>query len=238
MPSVHCFYTEHINWRHSPKLPLNDDLHIWYLRTDDYIHRLEEFQKLLSREEFEKSYGFKFEADRQKNIIYRAAQRIILSRYTNTTPDKLQFAITANNKPLLQHADNKLHFNISHSGNAFVLAVANSPVGIDIEQINPAFDFSDVVDTYFSKDEVSKITKHGHELFYKYWTRKEALVKALGNGIDENLKYIPCMGRTHPAHWLALNTDWTIQTFMPLPGYVCSTAYMPAITDTIFISQK
>jgi len=238
MPSVQCLYTENIHWQQTPKLPLNDDLHLWFLRTDDYSHRLEELQKILSQWELEKANGFKFEADRQRNIVYKAVQRIILSRYTNTAPDKLQFAVTANNKPLLQHADSKLHFNISHSGIAFVIAIANSEVGIDIEQIDPVFDFSDVVNTCFSKDEAAKIRKHGHELFYKYWTRKEALAKALGNGIDENLKYIPCTGGIHSAHELVLHTDWTINTFIPLPGYVCSAAYSSSIINTSLIVEK
>lgn len=238
MPSVQCLYTENIRWQQAPKLPLNNDLHIWLLHTDEYTARLETLKELLSPDELEKVNAFKFEQDREKNIIYKAAQRIILGRYTNSDPKELQFTTEGNNKPVLRSADSAIRFNISHSGNAFVIAIANSEVGIDIEQIDPVFDFSDVVNTYFSKDAAAKIRKHGHELFYKYWTRKEALAKALGNGIDESLKYIPCTGGIHPAHELALNTRWMINTFKPSTGYICSVAAASGLANTFFISQK
>jgi 4'-phosphopantetheinyl transferase len=81
--------------------------------------------------------------------------------------------------------DNAIHFNISHSGEYTICAVSNTnKVGVDIEEIKeiPLVDF----DNEFSKKELKEIymAKNPLQLFYTYWTQKEAFLKAIGTGLN------------------------------------------------------
>jgi 4'-phosphopantetheinyl transferase len=160
--------------------------------------------------------------------------RSVLAGYMNEPPEKVQFIIGDNRKPILHSKHPELHYNIAHSGNWMVIAVSNTPVGIDIEHINPSFDHTEVLPVCFSNDEASSI--QNNERFYLLWTRKESLVKATGKGLDDDLPFVPCMDGQHSvsSEKIGSDKDWSIHSFDIADGYISSFAHDPNITDLSF----
>jgi 4'-phosphopantetheinyl transferase len=104
-------------------------------------------------------------------------------------PDNLRFTFEGNGKPKL--LDETIAFNLSHSGGEALLAVSSSPVGVDLEQIRADRDLSGLARRYFAAAEIQELLQldssdqiHG---FYSCWTRKEAFIKAIGEGLSHPL---------------------------------------------------
>jgi 4'-phosphopantetheinyl transferase len=127
---------------------------------------------------------------RNRFIANRGLLREILSRYLGVKAGELHFIVGEHGKPRLSgnKADNNpLHFNLSHSGDLFLLAVAaDREVGIDVEQIHNDTPYSDMARLVFSPDEQQELLALPENLqrgaFYRCWTRKEAFMKACGMG--------------------------------------------------------
>ncbi|MBD2089188.1 4'-phosphopantetheinyl transferase superfamily protein [Microcoleus sp. FACHB-1515] len=122
-------------------------------------------------------------------IASHAALRLILSRYLQTPPDRLQFACGDRGKPFL--VDGAIEFNLSHSSDWALIAVAiDQPVGVDVEQIR-SIEFRSLLDRYFHPQEVRAIaclpSEEQQLAFFRCWTRKEAYLKAIGCGIANGL---------------------------------------------------
>ena len=123
----------------------------------------------------------------------------------------------------------KLHHNLSYSHTKMAIAVSDQPVGIDLEFINTTFDYEDVAKECFSNEELASLKNH--ELFFKSWTRKEALLKATKLGIIEEMALIPSMDGTHeiPAPLKEHGKDWKVYT-LTTNGYQLSVASVYFLT--------
>src|SRR5690606_30609088 len=112
--------------------------------------------------------------------------------------DNIHIATDAHKKPYL-NSHPTVFFNVSHAGDYALIAIGNSPIGIDIEFINKNFDYKEILANIFNKIEIDEInlTQEQHDTFYKFWTRKEAIVKAIGKGIDDDLIKIPVTDGIH-----------------------------------------
>src|SRR5690606_2936693 len=104
----------------------------------------------------------------------------------------------ANKKPYLT-SHPSIFFNVSHAGDYALIAIAKYPIGIDVEFINKNFDYKEILPNIFNKIEIDEINlnQSNHHTFYKYWTRKEAIVKAIGKGIDNDIIKIPVTDGVH-----------------------------------------
>ena len=146
--------------------------------------------RLLSREEHERAARFHFEKDRQHFKAARSALRIILGRYLNLPPESLEFAQTEYGKPFLTNLEAAgVLFNLSHSGEVAVIAVARErEVGVDVEFMRADFATNEVAEHFFSMAEIytlSGLEPHLRtQAFFNCWTRKEAYVKARGEGLS------------------------------------------------------
>lgn len=94
-----------------------------------------------------------------------------------------QYDYSVTNQPILKGAD--LKFSISHSGNIVVCAVANNPIGVDVERIKPVK--LDLMKFYFNSASWFEIINAPdiYTEFYRHWTMREAAIKAAGFGIDQ-----------------------------------------------------
>jgi phosphopantetheinyl transferase len=172
---------------------LSLDEHVLYLiHTDSYSpDAISLFKKSLSDQELEKAFKFRFIEDQYRYIVTHATLRTILGRYLKTEPAEIEFVSNTFGKPSLSEKYEKIHFNLSHSKGLSALAFSTkSEIGIDIERIDPKFDFEMIADAHFSKSENHFL--HAKKLesrnrFYTLWTRKEAFLKAVGIGIGENI---------------------------------------------------
>ena len=118
--------------------------------------------------------------------------RLILSGKLNKNPDDICFINGRNGKPQLK--DDSLSFNISHTRDSFAIAISeHSSIGVDLESLNRNLNFVPVIKRFFSEKENEFILKYpgkSAERFFLLWTRKEALLKAIGTGIIPYLSQI------------------------------------------------
>jgi 4'-phosphopantetheinyl transferase len=165
---------------------------VYFAETRDLALYYPMFQKWASEMEKTRAGKFISEIERETYITCHGFLRIILARKINTDPYKISYSRGAYNKPGL--AGDPLFFNISHSKKAFAIAISeNYPIGLDIEDMDRRVDMTSVSRNYFSRLESEFIMKSGEdqkERFFLVWTRKEALLKAMGTGIIDDLNKI------------------------------------------------
>lgn len=146
---------------------------------------------LLCEDETARAARFVFDRDRDRFIVGRAVLRRILGRYLAQEPSELRFSYNDFGKPSLagEYASS-LHFNLSHAGGVAALAVSDRhEIGIDIEERRPLKE--DIARRFFSAAEYSQLRELSGQdyidAFYRCWTRKEAFVKAHGEGLSLDL---------------------------------------------------
>jgi 4'-phosphopantetheinyl transferase len=184
------------SWKYASFSPsLNrGDVHIWRVDLDIGERGLKELARLLSRDEIERGDRFVFDNDRQHFIAARGTLRKILGAYIGKSPQDLCFTTGRYGKPHLSSEDHCLQFNLSHSRGVAAIAVAvDQEVGIDIEFVDSQFDVLKVAPNVFSADDTEKIRSHssakGASAFFTGWTRKEALLKAMGEGLSSSEEF-------------------------------------------------
>ncbi len=201
----------------------DSDTHIFKIGINSNATHLEGFAAILNSEEIKRAGRYLHLHDKNRFIIARGATRRILGKYLNVSPEAIEFEPGDNKKPFIKNAP--LFYNISHSGDRIVLAVSPSAVGIDTEQINLDFDFHDIMAEYFSPEEASFIAETDSvSRFFRLWTRKEALTKATGKGLDEDLKYIPALDGEHSIQNRMIGSaeNWVTSSFSLDGGNIAS----------------
>jgi 4'-phosphopantetheinyl transferase len=202
----------------------NAEVHVWRIDINHNLKYLEQFEALLTPEETLRSGRYKQQKDTYRFIVSRGAQRIILGRYLQTPPAELVFVLGDNKKPyLISNSGEVLHYNLSHSGKWILLAIAQSPVGADVEFVDPAFPFHDILDDNFSGEEVDYIGT-STERFFTLWTRKEAVLKATGQGLGDHLKITPALDGEHKLDVSLTSADknWQLNSFALHTGYMAT----------------
>jgi 4'-phosphopantetheinyl transferase len=173
------------------KLINSNEIHVWRVFLDVTADEFEKLREFLSGDELARSERFHFEKDRKRFIAARGILRRILGSYLNKRPGKICFEYGPHGKPVLAHdaGDDDICFNLSHSGSLALYAVTlRKKIGIDIENIRDYISVGQVAGQFFSQKEISSLEKidinKRSELFFQYWTRKEAFLKARGEGIS------------------------------------------------------
>jgi len=177
-------------WKTGPVKPAiwQNELHVWRARLDaDWSSS---FEEALSREDRTRADRFKFESDRRKFCAARASLRLILGRYLQTKPGRLQLQTNEFGKPFLadQKRSQGIRFNLSHSHELALIAITRDrEVGVDVEFMRPDFVSDEMVTHFFSRVEVEQFRvvpeRLRTESFFNCWTRKEAYIKARGEGL-------------------------------------------------------
>ncbi|MGC2403001.1 MAG: 4'-phosphopantetheinyl transferase superfamily protein [Acidobacteriaceae bacterium] len=186
MPTSRRFSPE---WQLSPlrRTIGRDEIHVWaWFLEAAAVDPLDEI-KLLDQQELERLRRFHFVADRQRYAAAHVTLRRILGAYLGQPPEAVSFAANRFGKPELADASSSLCFNLSHSRTVAVAAVGcGHPLGVDVEDIRPIE--PGVAETHFSAAELSELRRLGGEAwlnaFYRCWTRKEAILKAEGIGLQ------------------------------------------------------
>ena len=199
----------------------------WLLRPDyDYAAGL----ATLSAAERERSGLFQFERDRKNFIARRALVRGILGHYLNLEPSCVALQTEERGKPRLASpegdASGRLHFNFSHSRNLGLLAVSrSSPVGVDVERIRPMPEMEETAANFCSVLENAQFhaapPEQKLEVFFNIWTRKEAFLKATGEGIAGALAELDCSVAPAP---------WEFHPLSPAAGFAGTLAVTRGLT--------
>ena len=165
---------------------------VYFTETKDIRSRYPELKNFTTRWEQLKGDKFYFDEDRETYIACHALLRLILSKKLTINPLDISFINERNTKPGL--IGNPIYFNITHTREALALAISRDHyVGIDLENSNRSIDFASVIESFFSKKESEFILESkddSSDRFFLIWTRKEALLKALGTGIITDLTHI------------------------------------------------
>ena len=174
------------------------------------------FKKYLDEDELKRFQRFHFEKDAFQFIVCRTILKFLLAKELNRNVSQIKILSDEHKKPYIG-PKNTLHFNLSHTDNCALIAISNHEVGVDIEFINPRIDFADILSNSFNTDEIEFIlgSRNKTKTFFKFWTRKEALVKAMGKGIDDNLPKIKVTDGFHLNQGLILRSDidWRVLSF-------------------------
>ncbi len=208
---------------------MKDEVHIW--RID--LAKAGNFE-LLSPDEKARAMRFRFATHRDRYISGRSFLRLTLARYVETAPERLDFEYTHFGKPFLK--DSKIRFNLSHSEDLGVLAITlGREIGVDVERIRQQKDILNVAERFFAAPERAALRSlpapERAAGFYRCWTRKEAYIKARGDGLSLDLNsFVVSLLPQEPAALLAANdgpdevSRWRMFTLDLHPKYAAALA--------------
>lgn len=219
---------------------IDNSIDVWKISAGLNATQIENFKPMLSGDEIDRAGKFYRQQDRDRFITSRAALRIILGKYLNLLPETIQFAPGLNKKPYIKNSTrHNLQYNLSHSGDTILLAVADTVLGADVEFVNHNFGYREVLADNFSAEEVNYISEADSiHRFFKLWTRKEAITKATAQGLDCDLRLLPGLdGTTTVADGIiASDQAWLINSFDLSSQYVASVASSPFIGRISFFA--
>jgi 4'-phosphopantetheinyl transferase len=179
-------------WRPPPDRPAwpEGEVHVWRTTLDWPEKSIAGLAPGLTADEQQRMHTFRFEQDRKRYLIGRGLLRKVLARYLKVAPHELCFDYTSFGKPhLAAGLAEPLQFNVSHSGELLLIAVAEGrALGIDVEQVRTDIDAAAIAAHFFSANEQSALAKLAGTVqvnaFFDCWARKEAFIKAKGDGLS------------------------------------------------------
>ena len=180
------------NIENTPENTKSADLVVYYGLAESFVNKLLVFYEYLSDHEKSRADRFKLEPDYRCYVSVHALLRIELSKLLKTKARSIRIGESEYGKPFIPGID--LPFSLSTAKNLFAFAVGHSSqlLGIDIEQIKPDIDFINISRNYFSIKEQQLILSLKNPAdqkcrFFEIWTRKEAILKAIGIGLNADL---------------------------------------------------
>lgn len=200
------------------------EIHIWLTKLALNSAQEQFALALLSEDERTRAARLVRPLISQRFIIARSRLRQILGLYLDISPHEITFSYNEHNKPALDYPRVNLQFNLSHSDEQLLIAVTlDHAIGIDIEKIKKTFN-PGIVSRFFSVREQTALTQANDpaSFFYQIWSRKEAIIKALGKGLF-----------TPPADFSVVdpgdvitfdNTDWFVTSLPILENYAAALA--------------
>lgn len=221
-----------------PNLVLPGEVHVWRASLEQPSERVHELVQTLSYDEMGRAERFRFRRDRRRFIVGRGVLRAILGWYLHIDPHQVRFRYGERGKPYLvdESGSATLRFNLAHSHEMALYAFTHGrEIGIDLEYTRPLSDADEIAARFFSVREnaVFRSAPKSQELevFYNCWTRKEAYLKATGEGLARPLnQFDVSLAPGEPAGLLHVEGDleeatrWSIQALTPGPGYVAAVA--------------
>ena len=193
----------------------DNEVHVWQADLDALTLRAEPSQVRLSKDEQQRAGRFQFARDRKRYVTGRQFLRALLSAYLKTNLMGVGFHYSPIGKPSLGtgHSASGIRFNLSHSDKMVVVAfVEGREIGVDVEKIHRDIPIKEIAGRFFSKAEQAAFAEVPeelkHEAFFRCWTRKEAFVKAKGEGLFLPLdQFDVSLLPGHPPQLLATRPD-------------------------------
>lgn len=209
-------------------------VHLWRASLDLPSDRVKDLERFLSPDELNRAKRFVVRSARDRYTVARAVLRNILSRYLSAAPADLRFSYTEFGKPGLAHPSSSVGFNVSHSHNLAVYALTTGgPVGVDVEYLyrRAIMDRLKIAHRVFSDREYNELATtpsyRRDRAFLACWTRKEAFVKAIGQGLSCPLDQFDVTvdpddpPRLLATHWDAADAErWSMVSVDPGPDYI------------------
>jgi 4'-phosphopantetheinyl transferase len=225
-----------------PKLAASS-IHIWQFPLTISRIPLDAYATLLSEDESARAARFRFEKDVRRFTVTRAGVRSILGGYTRRRGQELRFDYSSYGKPALADPMTDIRFNVSHSGDLAMLAMAlGCEVGVDLEEIRENVEIDTLAERFFSERERTTLRglpyRERVRAFFRCWTCKEAFLKGQGLGLSRNLESFDvevCPDR--PARLLATRPDaeqamqWSLHDVSTEENCAAAVAWAGSITE-------
>lgn len=215
-----------------------DEVHVWCACLDQPTLLVRQLGQILSADEQRRAERFHFQHHRDRFIVGRGVLRRILGRYLNIEPQRLQFNYGPKGKPTLATGcgEGTLRFNLAHSHQLAVYGVTyHREIGVDVEYIRPISEAGQIARRTFSAEEIRVFQTLPDDqkqfAFYSCWTRKEAYIKATGDGLSRPLDgFDVSLVPGQPASLLNVSNDpgeaarWSLRAVTPEPSYTAAMA--------------
>ncbi len=215
-----------------------DEVHIWQAELEESSAQIYRYLDTLAEEEKSRAERLYFQRDRHRFIIAHGILRAILGLYLDRAPHVLSFCYGSHGKPALEFEPvaDAIHFNISHSHGVALYAIARGrEVGIDVERNRREVDADQIAARFFSPREIATLRGLPADLrkyaFFACWTRKEAYIKARGEGLSLPLdQFDVSLIPGEPAALLCTRPDpdeagrWSLRELALASGYVAALA--------------
>ena len=207
---------------------------VWRVDLEVTDERLDRLRRHLCEEERARAGRFHFDRDRRAFTAARGSLREILARYLEFEPGAVAFSYGPRGKPELagDHRSAPVHFNLSHAAGLALVAVGREGgIGVDIERVDRSVDHRSIAERFFSPTEIEALPTAEPELaraFFTCWTRKEAFIKALGEGLAVPLDSFDVMrpGDLSPLLETRLHAEvaagWSLRDLDPDPAYAAA----------------
>ena len=225
-------------WTPGPEHPRlgEGEVHVWRASLLASAGELARLHAILSDEEKVRAARFRYEIHRGRFIAGRGIQRLLLARYLDADPAALRYRQAAHGKPLLDgaEAESGIRFNVTNAEDGLLVALARGrELGVDLEPLHRAVDRDAVARRFFSAPENAVYDTIPDEqrdaAFFTCWTRKEAYIKAVGDGLTMPLDCFDVTLRPgEPARLLATRGDpaqverWTMRELDAGPGWTAA----------------
>jgi len=173
---------------------------------------------VLDEGERARAMRFRHARERQRYIAAHVAMRDILARYLRCAPAAVYFEADGDNGKVRLCGASAPAINLAHSGSIALLCVAGLPhVGIDVEAVRELVDLRELVLANFTRIERAQLHSHPDPAaaFFRIWTRKEALLKALGTGLTVELRGVEVAASERIEYG---DNQWELESFTAGPG--------------------
>lgn len=210
---------------------------LWVVDLDCSPERPSALLECLSSDERARAGRFRFDRDRRRYVVARAALRRVLGNVVGVPASQIAFEYGPYGKPALASpAGARVEFNVSHcEGLALIAVAAGRRVGVDLERVAAGASRQPIAERFFSPTEIAALralpVASQDEAFFACWTRKEAYIKARGEGLSIPLDaFSVSLGPGEPAALLdgpggrdGIQT-WSLTSLTPAPGFIAAVA--------------
>jgi 4'-phosphopantetheinyl transferase len=213
-------------------------IHVWSIPLDPPAARVEQLGRYLAADEWQRANRFRFEKHRRQYAVGRGALRVLLAAYLGLRPEEVRFTYGPRGKPFLAPSlgARDLQFNLSNSHELAVAGfVLGREIGVDLEYRRPMPDCEQIAERFFSQSEREVLRgipgPRKEEAFFNCWTRKEAYLKAVGEGLAAPLdSFDVTLAPGDPPRMLTLEGDaeraahWWFRHLRPAEDYLGAVA--------------
>jgi len=205
-------------------------VHVWGFDVGSLEDQSEDYQDDLDGKEKSRAAKFAFPKDRRAYVLRHALLRRLVGAYLGVRASRPEFVAGRIGKPALKSAPNRsrLAFSMAASWPIVLFAFASRhELGVDVERIRPIDEAADIAATHFTAQEQRALSAalpaDQPRTFFRIWTRKEALVKAIGIGLTADLSSVDVLDRPEPVPHASpsavkISEDWALADLDLGPG--------------------
>ena len=211
------------------------EIHLWSVSLAPSPSEVAALRPLLSADEIERVERYRFDHLKRRGVVRRGRLRQLVGAYSGRDPKAVRFDYGEKGKPVLANAGG-LEFNLTDSEDLAVYAFTrHCEIGVDVEMLRPMPDADSIAVSFFAAAERDVLAGVGEEeksrAFFNCWTRKEAYIKAIGEGLSEPLdNFCVTLWPTEPCHFLHIGGSedeaklWSLDHFVSAPESVGAVA--------------